>query len=84
MDKGVIIADETINTSSRIFSAATFGLAHSNQSLIQAAAAGVSSYYYETWLYDKHGLFASFGLHCASNFFVACLLRTVTHLGKSQ
>lgn len=75
--KEVIIREESIHTLSRIFSAAIFGLAHSNQSLSKAAAIAVSSYYTATLLYEKNGLFASFGLHCANNFFVFCLSKAL-------
>jgi membrane protease YdiL (CAAX protease family) len=77
MGKGVTIAEETIHTFSRIFSAATFGLAHSNQDLAQAVTAGISSYCYESWLYEKNGLFASFGLHFANNLVAFTLLKTI-------
>ena len=73
MGRGAIITDATIHTSSRVLSAVTFGLAHANQKLIQAIKSGVTSYFYETWLYEKHGFFASFGKHCANNFLVSCL-----------
>lgn len=63
----ITITDETISISSRIFSAATFGLIHTRQSLSLATSACVVSFFYETWLYEKNGLFASFGLHFANN-----------------
>lgn len=78
MKKNVIIREESIHTFSRIFSAAIFGLVHSNQNLNQAAAAGVSSYYCETLLYEKNGLFASFGLHFANNFFSFSLTKALS------
>lgn len=73
ISKGAIIPEQYANNFCRIVSAIAFGLGHSKQSLLQGAAAGVSSYYYETWLYEKNGLFASFGHHFANNLLVFSL-----------
>lgn len=75
MGKRVTISDDTINTYSRAFGAVTFGLAHANQSLIQAASAGVKSYFHYTRLYEEKGLFASYGLHVANNLFAYLMMK---------
>jgi membrane protease YdiL (CAAX protease family) len=79
MEKKILITEETIHTFSRFISATTFGLAHSDQNLTQSIVAGVSSYYCETLLYEKNGLFASFGHHFANNFYLFCLEQVLSN-----
>ncbi|MDP1834616.1 MAG: CPBP family intramembrane metalloprotease [Chlamydiales bacterium] len=80
LGRAELFTNSTIDHSSRMFSALTFGLGHSHQSLVQATSAGVCSYFYETWLYEKSGLFASFGLHFASNLVNIILYHSIQGL----
>jgi len=73
--KAEIFSEKTINTSSRLTSAFTFGVLHSNQSFAQATSCAVTAYFYETWLYEKYGLAATFGLHSANNFVAGLFLK---------